>query len=594
MASVEEVIHTVEKWMNSNLITIQKSMTIKDAMKIATEQNQTELPIIDNGSIMGVFRVHEVVNYLQEHSVMDDVTRIMSLNYRVLNDRILMRQVTDVPVYIINEDEKLIGSISDKELTYFQRFLIEELDKREESLRWYQLVFDTAYEGLTVVDENGIIRLFNQAYSRYTGVPKGKAVGMHAVNVIDNTRLPVVLKTGVPERSQPHNLQGQNVIVHRIPIWENNKIIGAAGILVYEGVSEIYQVIQRMEQLDVQKNQSPIAYKTVNEPEACVKFEDILGESPVISEPKKMARKAAKSQAAVLITGESGVGKEQFAKAIHYGCSTRHGNFISVNCAAIPDGLMESELFGYAKGAFTGADKDGKIGKFELAHNGTIFLDEIGDMPLAMQAKILRVLQEKKVERVGGHQSTPVNFRLITATNKDLPQLVRTGEFREDLFYRLYVIPLSIPPLRDRKEDIPIIVSHKLQALAKTYDVKEKTIDQKLLQMMHTYHWPGNIRELMNVLERLFVLTDGDHITFDELPELEQTNTASQEMQSYSPSHHNHLGRRKELLEEASKEEQELIERTLRKVQGNKSQAAKLLGMSRSTLYNKLSRYKKI
>lgn len=200
----------------------------------------------------------------------------------------------------------------------------------------------------------------------------------------------------------------------------------------------------------------------------------------------------------------------------------------------------------------------------------------------------MRVLQDKKIVRIGGNKSISVNFRLISATNKDLKQLVRNGDFREDLYYRLYVIPIHIPPLRERKEDLPILIAHKLESLAKIYGMKEKTIDQKLLKLMRNHHWSGNIRELMNVLERLFVLTDSDHISLRDLPDLVQVSA----YQDTADVKLNHIKRKKQLMDEVSKEEEEIIEQTLRQVNGNKSQAARLLGVSRSTLYNKLSRYK--
>ncbi|GAA0424987.1 hypothetical protein GCM10008934_13740 [Virgibacillus salarius] len=583
-------LDTVEKWMNTKPTTIDPLMEVHEALKLLRNLNETELPVTQDGHLLGILRLQDIIVLMNEKGDKShqQTANVMTNSFVRLNKDTVLQDIRELPGYIVSDESgKLEGVLTEKELLLYHKELTQKVKKTEDLMKWYELIFNTAYEGLTVVDENGVIQLFNEAYSRYVGVPKDAAVGQHASNVIDNTRLPVVLKTGVPERSQAHRLQGQDLVVHRIPIWKDNKIIGAAGILVYEGLTEIQQVIQRMEQLHKRDERNYQLKQVSNFLDSAINFEDILGDSPAISNAKKIARKAASSKATVLITGESGVGKEQFAKAIHYAGDTKAGDFISVNCAAIPEGLMESELFGYTKGAFTGADREGKAGKFELAHNGTIFLDEIGDMPLRMQAKILRVLQEKKVERVGGNQPIPLNFRLITATNKNLTQMVHDGKFREDLYYRLYVIPIDIPPLRERKNDIPIIIAHKLQQLAKVYQANVKTIDQQLLKLMYKYDWPGNIRELMNILERLFVLTDGEHISFNALPEF--LHIELQKEGTLAPVQS--LKKRRELLAEASKEEQELIKQTLEQVKGNKSQAAKLLGVSRATLYNKISRY---
>ncbi|MGY0691979.1 sigma 54-interacting transcriptional regulator [Virgibacillus sp. FSP13] len=581
--------YTVENWMNKDLETIDQTMTIHDVMQLLGESGKTELPVVEGKSLIGVVRLKECMDGISNGlAIHDPIKTIMSLAWTSVNKDLPITELVEIPLYVVEgEEEKLVGEITEEELFAYHKAMIDDIKQKKELVEWFELCFDTAYEGLVVVDEKGVIQLFNETYSRFVGVTKEEAIGKRADQVIDRTRLPIVLKTGVPERSQAHRLQGQNLVVHRLPIWKDNRVIGAVGMLVYEGISELYQVIDRMERLDDIKSQKKLVEIPCNMNDVQVHFEDILGESLVISETKKIARKAAQSRATVLITGDSGVGKEQFARAIHDTGITNQGKFISVNCAAIPDNLLESELFGYAKGAFTGANKDGKAGKFELAHDGTLFLDEIGDMPMAMQAKILRVLQEKKVERVGGTTSIPVNFRLITATNKDLKQLVERKEFREDLYYRLYVIPIHIPPLRDRKQDIPVMVSHKLQQLAEAYGVTEKTIDKQILRNMYNYDWPGNVRELMNVLERLFVLTDEDHINVKNVPIPLFAKKPGGEDQP-----HKKIGRLNRHNDEVVlEEEKDAIEMALKQVQGNKSKAAKLLGISRATLYNKLSRF---
>src|SRR5699024_8033316 len=395
--------HTVADWNNDDIQTLHHLMTIKEAMDIFQEVEETELPIIDEGRFIGVLRLKDCFTVLNNQYSWDDkIYHLMKNPYNKVRETTLMSSIESVPVYITEEvSERLLGVVREAELIAYQRKLEQELEREKELVRWFNLSFETAYEGLAVVDKNGIIKVFNDTYSRFVGISKEDAIGKRADKVIENTRLLTVLKTGVPERSQAHRLQGQDLVVHRLPIWKDGELIGAVGMLVYEGVSEIYEVIERMKELEdagftLQAN-SPNEYKLDDK----VRFEDILGESHVISETKKIARKASNTTASVLITGESGVGKEQFARAIHDMGIKSDGNFVSVNCAAIPDNLLESELFGYAEGAFTGARDNGKKGKFELAHGGTLFLDEIGDMPLEMQAKILRVLQERNIARVG-------------------------------------------------------------------------------------------------------------------------------------------------------------------------------------------------
>lgn len=580
--------HIVADWLNRDIRTLHHLMTVEEVLHILKKEKRTELPVVDEGRFIGIVRLKRCLDVLEgKVSLQDEVYHLIEQPAHKVRETAKMTAIEQVPIYVTEEvSERLLGVIGEDEFLKYHQQIESELEKERELVRWFDLTFETAYEGLAVVDRQGIIRIFNDMYSRFVGIPKEDAIGKRADKVIENTRLLTVLKTGVPERSQAHRLQGQDLVVHRLPIWKDGELIGAVGMLVYEGISEIYQVIERMKRLE--KGELPIEGKVSRDYKLDdrIRFEDIHGESHAISEVKKIARKASRTTASVMITGESGVGKEQFARAIHDMGIKKDGPFVSVNCAAIPSELLESELFGYAEGAFTGARSTGKKGKFELAHGGTLFLDEIGDMPLEMQAKILRVLQERKVERVGSNTSIPVDFRLISATNKDLPKLIAEGLFREDLYYRLFVIPLEIPPLRDRKQDLPIIVSETMRQLAETYGVKEKTIDQKVMQLMYRYDWPGNVRELINVLERLFVLSDDEHITLKDVPEMllynREKGTVNLEEKRI---------KRNEVLDLAMKKERDEIELALQQTMGNKTEAAKLLGISRATLYNKISRF---
>ncbi|UED70955.1 sigma-54-dependent Fis family transcriptional regulator [Brevibacillus sp. HD3.3A] len=473
----------------------------------------------------------------------------------------------------------------------------KEAEKRiqelENSIEWFKVCFDTAYEGITIVDEHGYIRMMNDAYCRFISVRKEDVIGRYVEEVIENTRLPVVLQTGIPERNQAHRLLGQDMVVHRIPIWKENRVIGAVGMLIFEGVSELYQIFDRMQVLHEKIGDSRIVIEAPRPKNNKVTFDQIIGESEAIAEAKKVARRAAQTSATILLNGESGVGKELFAKAIHSLSPFQNGPLVIVNCASIPENLLESELFGYEEGAFTGSKKDGKPGKFELANKGTLFLDEIGDMPLHMQAKILRVLQEREVERVGGIKSIPVDFRLVAATHHSLEDRVWEGTFRKDLYYRLNVIPIVIPPLAQRRTDIPLLIAAQLQALSKKNNMPPKDIDKEAMSLLINYDWPGNIRELVNTVERLVTLSEDHRIRTSDLPAAFFGGTGfaeavlpQRDRQAWTPLNQADGGGEEEALAEKKR-----ILEALHEVKGNKSKAAKKLGISRATLYNKLSKY---
>jgi two-component system response regulator HydG len=312
-------------------------------------------------------------------------------------------------------------------------------------------------------------------------------------------------------------------------------------------------------------------------------FGEIIGKSKSMQEVYRTLEKVAPTDSSVLIYGESGTGKELIARAIHKLSPRKDKPFIRVNCGALVETLLESELFGHEKGAFTGAMKR-KKGRFELAHQGSIFLDEIGDISANMQLKLLRVLQEKEFERVGSEETIQVDVRIMAATNKNLSELVQQGKFREDLYYRLHIIPIYLPPLRERNEDIPLLVNHFLKKLTNELNKPAKQISDSAREKLLSYHWPGNIRELENVLERAVVLCDREFIDIKDLPLL--NSTTSEKLPS------DVLDRfRLNLNDTLAAIEKQLIERAMNETAGNKSQAAKLLGIQTSLLYYKLEKY---
>jgi DNA-binding NtrC family response regulator len=310
-------------------------------------------------------------------------------------------------------------------------------------------------------------------------------------------------------------------------------------------------------------------------------FGEMVGASPAMQRTFELIERAAASDVPVLILGETGTGKELVARALHRGGGHASGPFVPVDCGAIPEGLMESELFGHEAGAFTGANER-SMGLMQLADGGVFFLDEIAELPVALQAKLLRVLQEKKVRRVGGNREVSVNARVVAATNRDLEQLVREGAFREDLYYRLNVVGIEVPALRQRRDDIPLLVSHFLAKIAAGTGRESPSIDQEVLEVLCAYPWPGNVRELQNVVRRLAALTRGPEVGIDDLPE-----SLVLEARSAGPVATGFFQQRGEVLERF---EREYLEGVLRSCGGRVMQAAKIAGVPRGTLYRLLKR----
>jgi two-component system nitrogen regulation response regulator NtrX len=309
--------------------------------------------------------------------------------------------------------------------------------------------------------------------------------------------------------------------------------------------------------------------------------ETMVGESQVMRQLRNQVTMAAPTNGRVLIYGENGTGKELVARTIHAESRRRAHAFVEVNCAAIPEELIESELFGHVRGAFTGAVAD-RRGKFEVADGGTIFLDEIGDMSLKTQAKVLRVLQEQSMEPVGGTTRIRVDARVLAATNKDLQAEIRAGNFREDLYFRLNVIPISVPPLRERQEDIPLLADHFMAEFSREYGRRPKTFDSAAISVIQYYPWPGNVRELRNLIERLVIMVPGDHISAADLAFLEQRSSVRTDGTEGPP------GQKLTLHEARDRFERDLILRTLAEQQGNMSRTAETLGVERSNLYRKM------
>jgi PAS domain S-box-containing protein len=456
-------------------------------------------------------------------------------------------------------------------------------------LAFYETVIETTDSSVSVIDSEETVRTWTKGAEKIFSVKHQEIIGKPITDFFDKNKLEILqsLHKGKRITGQYHQPRSDLfVLINTNPVYFNNRNIGAVAsetdvtnqVMLNEKLFNMSNEVRRLEK-EVAK------YKHSDDP-----FRFIKGTSSAIQQTIDLARKVCTVKSTVLILGESGVGKEVFAQAIHEASEKPNAPFITINCGAIPAALFESELFGYERGAFSGADYKGKKGKIELAKGGTLFLDEIGEMQLEMQVKLLRVLQERKFYRVGGEKEINIDFRVIAATNRDLQELMKQGEFREDLYYRLNVVTLYIPPLRKRPEDIIELTHYYLNEFSQSYQRPINEFNLDIMQSMLRYDWPGNIRELRNMVERLVVFaTDGmikkEYLQFSTT-DIDQPNHPLLEVDGVIESDDTIVL----LQEEMDQHERKVIERALQIVNGNKQECAKRLGITRATLYNRLKR----
>lgn len=492
-------------------------------------------------------------------------------------------------VYITNRDPikingEIVGAVSVfHDITNLQ-VLINELHSENERVRELQerlqTILELSTDGIIAVNKNNIVTMANQAFAKFLNKNASDLIGRNIYDCYPNPMFPEVMKTGVPEYGYVADLNGHEIIANRVPIKKDGEIVGALGVVAFKNVDDLYALAQKVDRL----REELAYYKHELERVQKEKFglDRIVGEAPSIKMLKQTVRRVAKTCSTVLIRGESGTGKELFAHALHLESKRLNEPFVKVNCAAIPENLLESELFGYIEGAFTGAKKGGQIGKFELAHKGTIFLDEIGDMSPHMQAKLLRVLQDKTIERLGEGIPRQVDVRVVAATNRNLEELMDNNQFREDLYYRLTVVVLNVPPLRERKEDIALLANHFIAKFNRQFGQNVEGLAPEVLDLFHRHDWPGNVRELQNVIERAFNVIDGNVITLKHVPLylLEKSNKSRV-----------NTSIARGLPYAIAQLEKEAITEALRLTKGNRNKAASLLNISRASLFNKIRQY---
>jgi len=507
-------------------------------------------------------------------------TRRMEANQEMLLGN--GRKIITTRIPIIEEDGSLIGAFAVfKDITDVVN-LAEELTDLKEIQTMLQAIIQSSDDAISVVDEDGKGILINPAYTRLTGLTQDQVIGQPATaDISEGESMHMkVLQTrravrGVAMRVGPGM---KEVIVNVAPIIVKGILKGSVGVI--HDMSEITSLSRELNR----------ARQIIRTLEAKYTFEDIIGKNEEMNLAIEQAKLGAKTPATVLLRGESGTGKELFAHAIHNASDRKFNKFIRVNCAAISESLLESELFGYEEGAFSGAKRGGKRGFFEEANNGSIFLDEIGELPANTQAKLLRVLQENEIIRVGGTKPVVINVRIIAATNVNLEKGIATGTFREDLYYRLNRMPIHIPPLRKRKEEIPLLCERLIQKINRDYGRNVEGVTDVAMAQLLGYDWPGNVRELENILGRAIIFMNFSETFIDvqHLPELKNKLPGGEAFFLGSDSFTLDCS----LSEMLEKYETKIIQQTMLRLKGNKTLTAKTLGLSVRNLYYKLEKYK--
>lgn len=431
-------------------------------------------------------------------------------------------------------------------------------------------ILDFAYEGIIAIDRNGIIKIFNPVAAKLLGVSSSRAVGKHVAEVAPSVGLDLVRASGRSKLGMTQRIGNTTIVGNRVPIVLGSEVEGV--VFTFQDVTHIQQVEKEVRRKLYLKGHV-----------ARHAFKDIITQDEEMHEIMELASRFASANSTVLLLGETGTGKELFAQSIHNVSKRSNGPFVAVNCAALPESLLESELFGYEEGAFTGSKKGGKPGLFELAHGGTIFLDEIGDMSLPIQARLLRVLEQREVMRLGSDKVLPVDVHVVAATHKNLKEAVSKGLFRADLYYRVNVLTIVIPPLRRRCRDIEGLANHFVASFCNGHKLPRKTLTAQAMQILKEYSWPGNVRELRNICERMVVGLDGNRIhSQDVVRILEIDSETSVSGSSPDSVIFSMEGGLREI-------NNEVIRQVLEQVEGNKTKAAELLGISRTTLWRRLN-----
>ncbi|QEK20094.1 sigma-54 dependent transcriptional regulator PrdR [Peptacetobacter hiranonis] len=580
MFSIPEM-KKVEDVMDLNFNTINENESVKIAVsEIIKANKKTLVALDDNGDMSGIISITDIHNLGLNNEGIEDVKIKDIMKKKVVSvekgmpidecrDLMIKENIGILPV--VDDNGKITGILRQE---HIRDYLYMQLEEYGITLKY---IIGHIREGICAVNNEGVVILWNSFMEERYGIKSDDIVGRPISDFLEDTICERVLRRriGISDVYSTYKKQDMYGLVHANPIFFGGEFVGVVctELDVTEARNLSFELEKTNEKLKYLQDEVKNLSNGV--------FEGILGKSDKIEKAKAIAKQIAKTSSSIFIWGESGTGKEVFSRAIHEQ-SGRKGSFVPVNCSAIPAELFESEFFGYESGAFTGANKKGKSGIFELAKDGTVFLDEIADLPLNMQAKLLRVLQEKEVRRVGGEKTIKINPRIISATNKDLEKMVKEEKFREDLYYRLNVVEIKIPPLRERKEDIGILLHYFLDEMCRENGKPRMSLSKEAYKILENYRWKGNIRELKNTVENMVVLSDSSIIEKDAIPSyIVESAKNSTDDEDYPL----------DLTSAIEKLEIKNITKALEMSKGNKAKAAKILNIPRTTLYYKLDLY---
>jgi len=507
----------------------------------------------------------KIIQIEDEREVKSKLEELVDMNKKVIvcgatiKNYALTYNIT--PIVIKSGEQAFISAIEEAIR------IVQAIRKEKESKEKIKAIIENTQDGIIFINNRGTIERVNKFAEKILKLKRKELLWKNIKDILPELELDKTINTGIKETDIITDIRDIKFIVSKIPIKIKEETIDV--IIIIKDIDEIHKLEEKIRK-DIVKSGNYAKYT----------FADIVGISDKIKEIIGVSKEFAKVDSTILIEGETGTGKEVFAQSIHNYSKRANGPFVAVNCAAIPQNLLESELFGYASGSFTGADKKGKRGLFEVAQDGTIFLDEISEMNPMLQSTLLRVLQEKQIMRIGSNMQIPINARVIAATNKDLRKLVEEGKFRKDLFYRLNILRIVITPIRDRREDIVFLMNHFIKMHCKALEKEKLTLSEEVKKYLIEYNWPGNVREIKNFAERLCVIAKKQNIQIEDIQNkifyLEDKNINNRE---------------KEVVEDFFELEKEMIKCAIKKTHGNLSKAAVELGISRTTLWRKMKKY---